>query len=55
MHGRSKQRERSQKKDSTSPIVALELALIKSSIDADKRRDLSVVDIPGEFLPTDMY
>ena len=49
-----KQWEGSQKKDATSPTVALELVIIASAIDANERRYLAVVDIPGEFLTADM-
>ena len=36
-----------QKKDSTSPKVILESVLIISVIEAHKRRDVAVVNIPG--------
>ena len=44
----------SQKKDNTSPIVALELILITSPIDAHKSRDVSVIYIHGAYLTADM-
>ena len=42
-----KQRWGSQKKNATSPIVALELILITSEIGAHKRRDVAMVNIIG--------
>ena len=49
-----KQQEGSQKKDATSPTLALESVLIISEVDMHERRDVSVVKIPWVFLTTDM-
>ena len=40
--------------DTTSPTVALESILITSEIDAHERRDVTVVNITGELLITEM-
>ena len=49
-----KHRDVLQRKYGKYPTLALELAIIKSEIDAHKRRDVAVVDIPGTLLTTDM-
>ena len=49
-----KHRKKSQNKDATSPTVALELVLIISAIDVNKRRDVDVVNIPVSFVISDM-
>ena len=49
-----KQGKGSQKKNATLTTVALKMTPITSVIDANKRRDVSVVNIPGVLLATDM-
>ena len=49
-----RQREIYDKEEATSPTVALESILLTAEIDAHKRRDVAVVDIPGSFLQTDL-
>ena len=49
-----RQLKRSQKKYATSPTVALELVLILSEIYTHKRRDMTVVGIPGTLLNADI-
>ena len=39
-----------EKEEAASPTVALESVLLTAAIDAHKRRDVAVVDIPGAFL-----
>ena len=49
-----KHRKKSQNKDATSPTVALELVLIISAIDVNKRMYVDVVNIPVSFVISDM-
>ena len=46
--------KRRQKKEDTYPIVAWEYVVITSAIDALKKMDFYVVDIPVEFLTADI-
>ena len=43
-----------QKKEATSQTMALESVLFASEIGEHERRDVAVVNIPGEFLTTKM-
>jgi hypothetical protein len=49
-----KQRETAEPGAATSPTVSLESVLITSTIEAFEGREVSVVDIPGAYLSTDM-
>jgi hypothetical protein len=49
-----KQRETAEHDATTSPTVSLESVLITSTIEAYEGREVSVVDIPGAYLSSDM-
>ena len=46
------QRVYKSKAETSSPTAAIELVFITGLIDAQERRDVAVVDIPGVFLQT---
>ena len=47
-------REKIEPKDSTSPTVSTEAAMLTATIDAIEGRDVAVVDIPGAYLSSYM-
>jgi hypothetical protein len=50
--GGNKQRDYISKEDASSPTAATESVLLSSIIDAEKERDVAVVDIPNAFVQT---
>ena len=40
------------KEDASSPVVCTEAVLLSSTIDAEERRDVAVVDVPNAFIQT---
>ena len=51
---KQRQREKSKKSDATSPTAVPELMIVTAAIDAEKFRDVAVIDAPGELLTADM-
>jgi hypothetical protein len=49
-----KQRAYTTKEEASSPTVAIEAVLLSCVIDADERRDVATVDLPGAFMQADM-
>ena len=49
-----KKREKIEPKDSTSPTVSTEAAMLTATIDALEGRDVAVVEIPGAYMRADM-
>lgn len=49
-----KQRATTAKEDASSPTVSTEAVLISCTIDANERRDVASVDVPGAFMHTNM-
>jgi hypothetical protein len=50
--GGNKQRDFISKEEASSPTVATESVLLTCIIDAEERRDVTVVDIPNAFIQT---
>lgn len=49
-----KQRLHTKKEDASSPTVAIEAVMLSCVIDAEERRDVAILDIPGAFMQADM-
>ena len=49
-----KQRGYMTKEEASSPTVAIESVMLSCTIDARKRRDVGIVDIPNAFMQADM-
>ena len=50
--GGDKQQEYLTKEDSSSPTASTEAILLTSIVDASKKRDVAIIDIPNEFIQT---
>jgi hypothetical protein len=49
-----KQRVHTKKEDASSPTVSVEAVMLSCVIDAEERRDVATIDIPGAFMQVDM-